>query len=164
MGLDMYLEVRKFVPTHDWVNENGEFVRKETEGAEAIKVAGLEGLTSKEAVGITVQTTAVYWRKVNAIHNWFVNTCANGVDECQQIPVTRSQLLALRDQVELVIRKKNPAVAQEFLPTQSGFFFGSTEYDDYYWGDMQYTAEELTRVLSETTDDYGIDFFYQASW
>ena len=164
MGLDMYLEVRKFVPTHDWVQENGEFVRKETEGAEAIKVAGLEGLTSKEAVGITVQTTAVYWRKVNAVHNWFVNTCANGVDECQQIPVTRSNLLALRDAVSMIASKKNPALAQEFLPTQSGFFFGSTEYDDYYWSDMQYTADELNRVLSETTDDYGIDFFYQASW
>jgi hypothetical protein len=164
MGLDMYLEVRKFVETHDWVNENGEYVRKEKDGVDVIKSAGLEKLTSKEAVGVTVQTTAIYWRKVNAIHNWFVNTCANGVDECQEIPVERGHLLALRDQVDLVIRKKNPAVAQEFLPTTSGFFFGSTEYDDWYWSDMQFTLDELNRVLDETTDAYGTDFIYQASW
>jgi len=160
----MYLEVRKFVETHDWVNENGEYVRKEKDGAEVIKSAGLEKLASKETVGVTVQTTAIYWRKVNAIHNWFVNTCANGVDECQEIPVERGHLLALRDQVDLVIRKKNPAVAQEFLPTTSGFFFGSTEYDEWYWSDMQFTLDELNRVLDETTDAYGTDFIYQASW
>lgn len=33
-----------------------------------------------------------YWRKANAIHGWFVNECADGVDECQEIPVSREQL------------------------------------------------------------------------
>jgi hypothetical protein len=76
--------------------------------------------------------------------------------------VSREKLLSLRDQVDLVLRSKNEAVAQEYLPTESGFFFGNTEYDEYYWSDLKYTLKELTRVLDSA--DEGVEFSYQASW
>jgi len=37
-----------------------------------------------------------YWRKANAVHGWFVRECANNVDECQEIFVSREQLSKLR--------------------------------------------------------------------
>jgi len=46
------------------------------------------------------------------------------------------------------------------LPTGSGFFFGSTNYDEYYFGDLNDTIGIITRCL-ESKFDY---FEYQASW
>ena len=39
----------------------------------------------------------MYWRKANAIHNWFVVNCQKGVDECQRTYIERSQLVELKD-------------------------------------------------------------------
>lgn len=50
----------------------------------------------------------------------------------------------------------------EILPTQGGFFFGPTDYDEYYLQDLEETVEKLDRVLS-TTPEYA-DFHYRASW
>jgi len=164
MGLDMYLEVRKYVTLNEYVQENGDFVKKTLQPAtDVLEMSGLSKVTSDESWGLTVSTTAVYWRKVNAIHKWFVDNLADGKDECQQIFVPREKLLALRDQVEMVFRSKNNAIAQEWLPTESGFFFGSTEYDEWYWSDLEYTLKELTRVLA-VTEGESVDFIYQASW
>jgi len=164
MGLDMYLEARKYVLLSDFVQENGDFVKKTIQqGADVLELSGLSTVTSDEAFGVTVSTTAIYWRKTNAIHKWFVDTLAKGVDECQQIYVPREKLLALRDTVDMVVRSKNDAVAKEYLPTESGFFFGSTEYDEWYWHDMEYTLKELSRVLA-VTEGQSVDFVYQASW
>jgi len=54
----------------------------------------------------------------------------------------------------------NPELAEQLLPTGSGFFFGSTNYDEYYFGDLNDTIGIITRCL-----DSKFDYFeYQASW
>jgi len=53
-------------------------------------------------------------------------------------------------------------VAQEILPTSSGFFFGSTDYNEYYWQDLLDTKETLEEVLANTSNDQ--EFEYYASW
>lgn len=62
----------------------------------------------------------------------------------------------------------DPSVAMDLLPTQSGFFFGHTEYDEWYYSDIKRTAEELTALLDEPqqTDKYGgtASYYYQSSW
>ena len=47
-----------------------------------------------------------YWRKANAVHGWFVRECANGVDECQEIPVSKIKLLELQAQCLIALMKK----------------------------------------------------------
>jgi hypothetical protein len=47
------------------------------------------------------------------------------------------------------------------LPTASGFFFGSTEYDEYYFEELERTERELNELLRDKTWDY---LEYQASW
>lgn len=164
MGLDMYLEVRKNVSVTDWVNENGDFVKKTVpEGMAILETSGLKNLVSEESTySVCVTATAVYWRKANCIHQWFVDNLAKGVDECQPIYVRRQDLEDLRDLVKdvLIHREKAPVA----LPTASGFFFGSTEYDEWYWEDLEYTAKELDRVLIQTYGDDNVGFIYQASW
>lgn len=49
------------------------------------------------------------------------------------------------------------------LPTESGFFFGSTDYDNYYMDDIESTIEQLEAVMSEPDAD-SHDYRYRASW
>ena len=59
---------------------------------------------------------------------------------------------------------KNTSVAEELLPTQSGFFFGSTLYDKWYVQQIDYTIETLEKLLEQDKDDYGVYYYYRASW
>lgn len=45
----------------------------------------------------------------------------------------------------------------------AGFFFGSTEKDEYYYGSLEYTIEMLNPLIAVSLEsDYS--FYYQASW
>ena len=58
---------------------------------------------------------------------------------------------------------KDPSVAMELLPTTSGFFFGGTDYDEWYYKDVEYTAETIEKIL-ETTDFEKEMIYYSSSW
>lgn len=99
-----------------------------------------------------------YWRKANQIHNWFVENCNAGADDQQTYLVHPELLMDLKDRCEQVLA--TPALAAKLLPTVSGFFFGSTDYDEWYVQDLQDTLEIIARV-----DDWrGHDILYGASW
>ena len=53
--------------------------------------------------------------------------------------------------------------SKELLPTTSGFFFGSTDYDEYYYEDIEYTANKIREIL-ETTDFETQMIYYISSW
>jgi hypothetical protein len=52
--------------------------------------------------------------------------------------------------------------AHELLPTASGFFFGTTEYDERYFDSLEYTASKLKHILKTMPDEWV--FQYRASW
>jgi len=58
-------------------------------------------------------------------------------------------------------RIADPSVAKALLPTQEGFFFGGTDYDQFYYDDLEYTRETLSKALAEVDDS---DFYYESSW
>jgi hypothetical protein len=66
----------------------------------------------------------------------------------------------LRDLCEKVLA--NHALADELLPTASGFFFGNTDYDEWYFTDLQDTVTILNHALENVPEDY--DFVYGSSW
>ena len=101
-----------------------------------------------------------YWRKANQVHAWFVDNVQDGEDDGQAYPVTREQLRRLRDLCQHVL--EHPEEAQEKLPTRAGFFFGSTEYDDWYFEDLRSTVKQLDEVLERTNDQDQI--LYWAWW
>jgi hypothetical protein len=51
---------------------------------------------------------------------------------------------------------------EESLEPTEGFFFGSTDKDEWYYEDLKNTVEGLSRVLETLPDDYS--FSYHASW
>ncbi len=104
------------------------------------------------------------WRKANAIHRWFVNNIQDGVDECQESYVLVEKLYELRNICAAVIA--DPTQAETLLPTQNGFFFGGTEYDEFYWDDVKRTLNWLNDFLLKDAVKAleGWDFYYRASW
>ena len=158
MGLDMYLYRREYVGGWDWksVKDDGK------ERAFYDTILEYTNLPRCEASPhANVEVCVAYWRKANAIHKWFVDL-DGGRDECQSIYVTAGQLKELRDKCMSIVSE--PAIAASTLPTQSGFFFGSYEYDDWYMEDMKNTIDQLDAVLEGIGDDDWVDFIYRASW
>lgn len=58
---------------------------------------------------------------------------------------------------------EDPTVAMKLLPTQSGFFFGSTMYDDDYLHSLENTIEQIDQIL-DTVDFDACDLEYKAWW
>jgi hypothetical protein len=67
-----------------------------------------------------------------------------------------------------VYAKRDNDFAEEMLPTTSGFFFGNTDVDEYYYNDVLYTALTLEQLLNDLTlsdtSGWGWEFSYQSSW
>jgi hypothetical protein len=104
------------------------------------------------------------WRKANQIHKWFVDNIQDGFDECKESHVPVEKLYKLRDLCAEVVA--DPSRAHDLLPCQSGFFFGSTEYDEWYHRDVKETLDWLNDFLLKDTLDTlkEWDFYYRSSW
>jgi len=152
MGLDMYLYKNSYLMSGDWIKE---------EARESVIVlkAGSEHPTIKSNRVKYVVEEVGYWRKANAIHKWFVDNVQKGVDDCGNYSVTREDLSKLLNLCSQVIEDKSKA--SELLPAQSGFFFGSNDYDDWYYKDIEMTVKIIEDCLS---DEDGYDFEYRSSW
>lgn len=148
MGLDMYLKAKKYISEH-FDKETFEKVNSLNLGQKNMKVN-------------EVMAEAMYWRKANAIHDWFVRECQGGIDECQETYVKTEDLKRLRDLCREVLSNKKKA--EKLLPTKSGFFFGDVNYDEWYFDYVQNTETGLSKILEDEELTNGWDFYYQSSW
>jgi hypothetical protein len=146
MGLDMYLNAKRFI----WFRE---------EDLSAAISAHFPELKDRRVKQIEVE--AIYWRKANAIHKWFVDNVQAGKDDCGNYWVSREQLVELRDTCRRVLDFRHLATGQ--LPPSEGFFFGSTEVDEYYFQDLETTAAQIDSILEDfPVEDW--EFEYHSSW
>lgn len=134
-----------------------------------------------------------YWRKANQIHNFFVENVQDGEDDCSYHNECTKEILedlldkcykVLTGSIMMIGQVKNgqqyvdgewvdcmkpgkviinPEVAEELLPSCRGFFFGSTEYDEYYMQDIEDTIKIIKNVLA-TTDFETQMLAYCSSW
>jgi len=135
----------------------------------------------------------MYWRKANEIHKFFCDNCEeieegivykvtkdNLLDllgKCNKIlEIVKTKKGTIRNGQKYNLEKQtwedileegivieNEEEIKEVLPTQSGFFFGSTDYDEYYLERIKNTQTHLEMILS--TIDFDIyDMYYLASW
>lgn len=198
MGLDMSLYIRKKdyknkIPMEalknygdiEDIDNTEEFIKK----VGTIKLAEL--IMSKnvfvdqeyytDTTWLSILKSIGYWRKANAIHNWFVKNVQHGEDDCGYYVVTKGQLEELKDtcqkvletlnddEMEEVINEdgfkvmqyKNRELAQELLPTQEGFFFGGTSYTEYYKEQLQNTIR-ICNSCWYVKEDFEI--LYHSSW
>jgi hypothetical protein len=165
MGLDMYLSARKHINKINWQKLDHDSDAKYSEATEpqwtnVVEAAGVDTLVDKESIyGIDVSVNVAYWRKANQIHKWFVDNVQRGEDDCGEYYVSHEKLKELINTCTLSITNKDP----NLLPPQEGFFFGGTDIDEYYWGDLMNTLEQL-RPLVDRPDFDRLSFYYQSSW
>ena len=162
MGLDMYLQRRK------------NMLQQEFSDAHDDKLSGI-----------------IYWRKVNAIHKYFVDYGAlenMGGPNVGYYYITKEQLLNLLERITSILNgpeinetityhkiaddmnevhedvKYNLDIelAKQILPTTSGFFFGSTEYNHWYHEDLVRTLDLIKGELAAAPDNE--TWYYYASW
>lgn len=101
----------------------------------------------------------VYWRKANQIRNWFVRNL-DCIDNNEKAPLTKSVLESLLSDIEKVLA--NPSLAESVLPTQSGFFFGSTDYAEWYLMQLEHSISPLREAII-SFDGYSEVYYYE-SW
>lgn len=206
MGLDMYLKKGIKIPKK---NKENEFIDFD----ELKKINDLIANDENEDITETYKDyvfdcgdylhwkslfkEVVYWRKANAIHQWFVDNVQDGSDDMDYYEVSKEQIEELRDVcaevmsvIELEDGKvscgysfkqnengewervdywedgkvvKNPNEVAMILPTQSGFFYGCTDYNQYYYECVKRTLAELNKLLKET--DFEKEYLvYTSSW
>ena len=98
----------------------------------------------------------VYFRKVNFVYHYFSDKL---VDEC--CFADKSDIEELISRCDKVLA--DHSLAEELLPTQSGFFFGSTDYDDWYFKDVEDCKKQMTDLLSKYNEETDVIFFVM-SW
>lgn len=172
MGLDMYLYATDYISGDEIVRLGESFTHKPNKAFDdTIEALGIERSDlDADYPAINIAFKVLQWRKANQIHNWFVENVQRGEDDCRDYYVSRDKLHELHDRLGEALAIKNgtangdPDITiEDILPTQGGFFFGSTEYDDYYWEDVQYTHDRLTEILNNPKfEKYG--FEYRSSW
>lgn len=180
MGLDMYLTKRTYIGNK---HNTPEDQTKITQPKKETKI-------KQERIQYIIEEVG-YWREANAIHQWFVNNVQDKEDDCEEYTVSPEQLQILLDTVNTVLKAsklvkgkvqngtqytkkhgerpimedgriiKDPSIAQKLLPTTDGFFFGGTNYDQYYIEDLKYTKKLIEDLLKEDPTAY---YTYSSSW
>lgn len=120
---------------------------------------GLDIYLEKQIKNKTEKIEVAYWRKANQIREWFNSHLENGVENCEYALVSKEDLEQLLEDCQKVLN--NHDLAEEILPTSSGFFFGSTEYDEWYFKDLEDTIEQIEKILNETDFDEEQIYYYE---
>lgn len=180
MGLDMYLtkkvEVYKKGTTfHSFVS--GEMGLNEEVEQSKFFIEDNNERIEISANFISFNVDEIYWRKANAVHDWFVTHVQDGEDDCKTYTLYEDKLIKLRGICKCIIEEEKEhgrdraiELADKLLPTSDGFFFGDTSYSDYYFDTVKETYDEIVRVIK--TDEiasgkgYNTHIFYEyrSSW
>lgn len=167
MGLDSYLYAEKYLSNYNHSSEE----ERDTYN-KVVTALGLSDFATVRNNSLYTRVEVAYWRKANHIHKFFVDLSGEE-DNCQDIDVGRDDLIELLSRCKRLLESRyNPAETNtvnpaEILPTEKGFFFGSTDYGEYYYSDLEQTVEVLEKVLNHSAipeGDYSWSFVYRASW
>jgi hypothetical protein len=90
----------------------------------------------------------MYYRKVNFLYAYFADRLEN-----EQCLVTRHDVEDIIDRANKVLLAHDDSVSMELLPTQCGFFFGSTDYDDWYFADVKDCLTQMKKLNKSLNQD-----------
>jgi hypothetical protein len=154
MGLDQYLHAKRYYsPTWGKDDEKETFYK-------LVEAVDFGSFLDEEMPSLFMEIKVAQWRKSNQVHEWFVTNIQDGEDNCAEYYVSREQLEMLIALCDEVIADSSKA--EDLLPTTSGFFFGSTEYDEWYMNDVKYTSATLKRLIESVPEEW--TFYYSSSW
>lgn len=88
----------------------------------------------------------MYYRKVNFLYAFFAEALTD-----EQCVVTKHDVETIISHCKEVLA--DHSLAEKLLPTQAGFFFGSTDYNEWYFKDVEDVLEKFTKYLEGWDDD-----------
>lgn len=112
----------------------------------------------KDEVEMAYEEYDMYYRKVNFLFAYFENK-GKMVDQYYAF-VDREDIEDIIDKCERI--KKDHSLAPSLLPTQAGFFFGSTDYDEYYFKDVENCLNQCKKYRKLLKD--GVTGYVIFSW
>lgn len=159
MGLDQYLFAECYASDAKWRGKENNDLYQQVKA-----ISDIMNYVDVALIGDTVRSASItfkvgYWRKANHIHQWFVDNCQQGVDNCGKYDVTKTQLESLKQSCDKILADKTKAT--DLLPCLEGFFFGSTDVNENYFYECERTSALITQLLKVPND---WEFYYQSSW
>ncbi len=164
MGLDMYLTKRIYI--------GSQYKHNKITGTINLKKNNKKIEINKNKINSIIEDV-YYWRKSNAIHNFFVDNVQEGINNCQNyfVPYEKLKLLFkyIREDLKYLdnikkIKKdsnnteyyifENVKIDKLKLKPLSGFFFGSTNIDNWFYHDLKNTLEKLEPIIDEYSEYY----------
>ena len=147
MGLDMYLNKKIYIGANYHFNKiTGTLDIKQNGEPIPINLNKIKYILEEQAS----------WHKVYQIHRWFVDNIQEGMDDGGIYEVYGKDLLKLVELCKCVL--EDHSLADSLLPTPEGCFSGITEYDEYYFEDLEDTIEQLKDI------DVDAWYEYTSSW
>jgi hypothetical protein len=137
------------------------------------KANAIHGWIVRECAGGVDECQRIYIsrEKLTELRDLCVNALANRDTATPAVDKTISiDLEASEDKVPLAIMSEimrqrdninSTAVIDDPLAPTSGFFFGSTEKDEWYYKDLEHTIGIINSLIAND-DDWS--YYYQASW
>lgn len=188
MGLDMYLMRKTYVKRWDHHSEKEKFTIEVKKGDEIFKDIDPEKISeiTEEVIYWRKANHIHNWFIKNCAEgndnceivdvsndklNELYQVCENVLIESKLVKglvkVGRYSVkgtdFKLKDILQVGKVIKDYKYAEENLPTTGGFFFGSTEYDEYYYADVLHTLNKLKALKNENGVFPG-NYYYEASW
>lgn len=144
MGLDIRFEKAKrhrVEETEERLNE----IEKELENANYSSVKEFDNLKN-EYDELNPWKEVAYFRKVNFLLPFFEYG-----ENCSRLEIDDYKIDELLFKCKQVL--EDHSLAETLLPTQGGFFFGNSEYNDWYFEDVK----EVYDKFSEIAEDFNSD-------
>ena len=150
MGLDQYLYVAKEELEQDYYEHLGEKICEETS-----EIYYYDETEILEPIA--------YFRKSNWLHGYLNKLCLertyHEIEDCEYFIFSQQDLKNLLALCREVVEYKSIAYAEDWLPPMSGFFFGSTAIDEYYFEDVQDFINDM-----EVYEEDNFQYVYYAWW
>lgn len=143
----------------EWVDNNdGSGWRHEEERLKAVPIE--TWLSEREKiVEAHYDKEVLYYRKDNFLFAYFDNKYTM-LDECFSV-VTKEDVLDIINKCKIILEDHDQA--EELLPTQAGCFFGSTDYDEYYFESVECVLKQFEEELLPLFDG-GWNVYVYFSW
>ena len=107
-------------------------------------------------INITTKKHDNDFRKHNYLFRWVENRVGD-IENEQTYYLEKQDIQDLLDSINEVL--DDHSKAEDVLPTQSGFFFGSTEYDEGYFEDLEYAKDKLSAMIDDWEDGEQAEFW-----
>lgn len=101
-----------------------------------------------------------YYRKVNQLQNYFEDK--HDIDNCGKVILTENIVKDILNRVNQVL--ENNELAEELFPTTNGFFYGGTDYDEYYYNIIKVIKENMNKLLNDYSEDLSNGKIYYTCW